>query len=227
MPINAYPPQIDEGPSLGAARIRIRSLLATVEDRRERQRRKGVKQQGEVPKSPVFTKEMRTARIIIVPQMAPIHFALAENMFRGAGYNCYVLPTVSAKDIETGLKYVNNDSCYPSQVVIGQLLNALQSGAVDPKNCALMLSQTCGPCRATNYPALLRKALHEAGFDDVPSLILRAQTGTSQPGFTMTSALLHNLIVAVTYGDMLQRLTNHTRTYEKTSGDTDELQKNG
>jgi len=146
-------------------------------------------------------------------------------MFRGAGYNCYVLPTVSAKDIETGLKYVNNDSCYPSQVVIGQLINALQSGAVDPKNCALMLSQTCGPCRATNYPALLRKALHEAGFDDVPSLILRAQTGTSQPGFTMTSALLHNLIVAVTYGDMLQRLTNHTRTYEKTSGDTDELQK--
>lgn len=217
--------KIDEGPSLGAARIRIRSLLATVEDRRERQRRKGVKQRGEVPKSPVFTKEMRTTRTIIVPQMAPIHFALAENMFRGAGYNCYVLPTVSAKDIETGLKYVNNDSCYPSQVVIGQLINALQSGAVDPKNCALMLSQTCGPCRATNYPALLRKALHEAGFDDVPSLILRAQTGTSQPGFTMTSALLHNLIVAVTYGDMLQRLTNHTRTYEKTSGDTDELQK--
>jgi len=217
--------KIDEGPSLGAARIRIRSLLATVEDRRERQRRKGVKPQGEVPKSPVFTKEMRATRTIIVPQMAPIHFALAENMFRGAGYNCYVLPTVSAKDIETGLKYVNNDSCYPSQVVIGQLINALQSGAVDPKNCALMLSQTCGPCRATNYPALLRKALHEAGFDDVPSLILRAQTGTSQPGFTMTSSLLHNLVVAVTYGDMLQRLTNHTRTYEKTSGDTDELQK--
>ena len=174
--------KIDEGPSLGAARIRIRSLLASIEERRK-ERRKKRKQEADsyLLNPPVFTKDMRATHTIIAPQMSPVHFAFAESVFRGAGYKFHVLPTVSNEDIETGLRYVNNDACYPAQVVIGQLINALQSGAVDPKHSALLLSQTCGPCRATNYPGLLKRALKEAGFDNVPALTLRSKTGPSGP----------------------------------------------
>ena len=212
--------KIDEGPSLGAARIRIRSLLASIEERR-----KARKQEADsyLLNPPVFTKDMRATHTIIAPQMSPVHFAFAESVFRGAGYKFHVLPTVSNEDIETGLRYVNNDACYPAQVVIGQLINALQSGAVDPKHSALLLSQTCGPCRATNYPGLLKRALKEAGFDNVPALTLRSKTGSYQPGFTFTRALFNNTFRAILYGDMVQRLSQHTYTYEINKGDTDTL----
>ena len=216
--------KIDEGPSLGAARIRIRSLLASIEERRK-ERRKKRKQEADsyLLNPPVFTKDMRATHTIIAPQMSPVHFAFAESVFRGAGYKFHVLPTVSNEDIETGLRYVNNDACYPAQVVIGQLINALQSGAVDPKHSALLLSQTCGPCRATNYPGLLKRALKEAGFDNVPALTLRSKTGSYQPGFTFTRDLFNNTFRAILYGDMVQRLSQHTYTYEINKGDTDTL----
>ncbi len=217
--------KIDEGQSLGAARIRIRSLLASLDERRER--RRGRQQQKRdldyLLHPPVFTRDMRATCDIIAPQMAPVHFAFAESVFRGAGYNFHVLPTVSSRDIELGLKYVNNDACYPAQVVIGQMIGALQSGEVDPQHSALLLSQTCGPCRATNYPGLLKRALREAGFENVPSLTLRSQTGTYQPGFTFTRELFNNTFTALLYGDMVQRLSQHTMTYEINKGDTDEL----
>ena len=216
--------KIDEGPSLGAARIRIRSLLASIEERREQRKEARERQVDDyLVHPPVFTLPMRKTFDIIAPQMSPVHFAFAESVFKGAGYNFCVLPTVSAKDIETGLKYVNNDACYPAQVVIGQLIGALQSGAVDPQHCALLLSQTCGPCRATNYPGLLKRALKEAGFENVPALTLRSQTGTYQPGFTFTRALFNNTFKAILYGDMIQRLSQHTYTYEINKGDTDAL----
>ena len=216
--------KIDEGPSLGAARIRIRSLLASIEERRK-ERRQARKQEADsyLLNPPVFTKDMRATHTIIAPQMSPVHFAFAESVFRGAGYKFHVLPTVSNEDIETGLRYVNNDACYPAQVVIGQLINALQSGAVDPKHSALLLSQTCGPCRATNYPGLLKRALKEAGFDNVPALTLRSKTGSYQPGFTFTRDLFNNTFRAILYGDMVQRLSQHTYTYEINKGDTDTL----
>ena len=207
--------KIDEGPSLGAARIRIRSLLASIERKQEAD--------SYLLNPPVFTKDMRATHTIIAPQMSPVHFAFAESVFRGAGYKFHVLPTVSNEDIETGLRYVNNDACYPAQVVIGQLINALQSGAVDPKHSALLLSQTCGPCRATNYPGLLKRALKEAGFDNVPALTLRSKTGSYQPGFTFTRDLFNNTFRAILYGDMVQRLSQHTYTYEINKGDTDTL----
>ena len=215
--------KIDEGPSLGAARIRIRSLLATVEERKARQRRRKAQPAEPAGQGPVYTKGMRRTHAIVCPQLSPLHFTLAESMFRGAGYRFQVLPSVSPKAVETGLKYVNNDACYPAQVVIGQLIEALQSGEIDPRGSALLLSQTCGPCRATNYPALLKKALQEAGFENVPALSLRSASGTYQPGFVMDRKLLDNLFLAVIYGDMLQRLSSHTATYETSPGDTESL----
>ncbi len=219
--------KIDEGPSLGAARIRIRSLLASIEERREERRssRRGKQVDDYLVHPPVFTKEMRKTHHILAPQMSPVHFAFAESVFRGAGYNFHVLPNVTSEDIETGLKYVNNDACYPAQVVIGQLIAALQSGDVDPSKSALLLSQTCGPCRATNYPGLLKRALKEAGFEEVPTLTLRSKTGSYQPGFTFTRELFNNTFKAILYGDMVQRLSQHTCTYEINRGDTDTLVK--
>lgn len=216
--------KIDEGQSLGAARIRIRSLLASLDEHRAQRSEQREKHDLDyLVNPPVFTVPMKDTYEIIAPQMSPTHFNFAEAVFKGAGYHFHVLPTVSAKDIEAGLKYVNNDACYPAQVVIGQLINALQSGETDPKHSALLLSQTCGPCRATNYPGLLKRALKEAGFDNVPSLTLRSQTGTYQPGFTFTRDLFNNTFIALLYGDLMQRLSQHTLTYEINKGDTEEL----
>ena len=124
---------------------------------------------------------MRQTHTILAPQMSPLHFDIIGKAISSAGYNLEILPTVSREAIETGLNYVHNDACYPAIVVIGQLIDALQSGRCDPKRTALMLAQTCGPCRATNYPALLRKALCEAGFGDVPVLTLSGGSLNNQP----------------------------------------------
>ena len=212
--------KIDEGASLGAARIRIRSLLAAVEERR-----------GTPPtprpaisaSRPVFTRPMRQTHTILAPQMSPLHFDIIGKAISSAGYNLEILPTVSREAIETGLNYVHNDACYPAIVVIGQLIDALQSGRCDPKRTALMLAQTCGPCRATNYPALLRKALCEAGFGDVPVLTLSGGSLNNQPGFAISARLLHRLILSCLYGDMLQRVSLSTRAHERNAGDTDDL----
>ena len=211
--------KIDEGASLGAARIRIRSLLAAVEERRETP---PTPRPAASAFRPVFTRPMRQTHTILAPQMSPLHFDIIGKAISSAGYNLEILPTVSREAIETGLNYVHNDACYPAIVVIGQLIDALQSGRCDPKRTALMLAQTCGPCRATNYPALLRKALCEAGFGDVPVLTLSGGSLNNQPGFAISARLLHRLILGCLYGDMLQRVSLSTRAHERNAGDTDD-----
>ncbi len=215
--------KIDEGASLGAARIRIRSLLAAVEERPAPSPASSAAPRQVSASRPAFTRAMRQTHTILAPQMSPLHFDILGKAISSAGYHLEVLPTVSRKAIETGLNYVHNDACYPAIVVIGQLVEALQSGRCDPKRTALLLAQTCGPCRATNYPALLRKALREAGFPDVPVLTLSGGSLNDQPGFSVSARLLHRMILSCLYGDMLQRVSLSTRAHERRAGDTDDL----
>lgn len=149
--------KIDEISNLGAARIRLRSLLAAM---REREKGKVVPQKPpKVQANVLFTKEMKETYTILAPQMSPIHFELFEQVFRDAGYRLKILETTGPEETEEGLRYVNNDACYPAIVTIGQILSALKSGEYDPDRTAVIMSQTGGGCRATNYISLLRKAL--------------------------------------------------------------------
>lgn len=220
--------KIDEGASLGAARIRIRSLLAAVRERRQVAQMTGSKASDlqEIkpvrPSQPVFTKAMRRTYTILAPQLAPLHFQFLAAALNSAGYNAEVLPSVSRANIETGLNFVHNDACYPALVVIGQLIDALKSGGYDPDHTAMLLAQTCGPCRASNYPSLLRKALDASGFPQVPILSVSSGALGKQPGFSVSASLLHRLILGCLYGDMLQRLSLFCQTYEMHPGDTEE-----
>ena len=211
--------KIDEGSALGAARIRIRSLMAAVEERRSLRPAPVM----EPPVRPVFTRPMRRTHTILAPQMSPLHFSIVGPAIASAGYHLEVLPTVSRPAIDLALNHVHNDACYPAIVVIGQLLEALKSGRCDPEHTALLLAQTCGPCRATNYPALLRKALAGAGFPDVPVVTLSGGSLNAQPGFRMSAGLLHRMALGCLYGDMFQRVSLSCRTYERHAGDTDDL----
>ncbi len=147
--------KIDEISNLGAVRIRLRSLQAAMEARKERAME--TRPSSQPYRRPLFTEDMRQTHTIIAPQMAPIHFELIEEVARSAGYRMEILPKVEKEDIEEGLKYVNNDSCYPSIIIIGQLLRALKSGRYDLQHTSIAMSQTGGPCRASNYLALLKK----------------------------------------------------------------------
>ena len=142
----------------------------------------------------MFSKRNAATHTILVPQMAPLHFPLMTQAIAGSGHTIQLLPTVSAEAVSLGQAYVNNDACYPAIVAIGQLLQALRDGGLDPRRTALLLSQTCGPCRASNYPALLRKALMEYGYDPVPVLTLNASGSESQPGLRPGRALLFCLL---------------------------------
>ena len=209
--------KMDEGNALASARIRIRSLLAVAEGRG-----KGVQTVIPPPLAPVFSKKDARSHLILVPQMAPLHFPLITEGIVGSGHMVKLLPTVTSEAISLGQAYVNNDACYPAIVAIGQLLHALQSGEHDPHRTALLLSQTCGPCRASNYPALLRKALLECGFASVPVLTMSTSGVDSHPGFSPSRAMLHKMVLGMLAGDMLQRLSLHTQTYERRAGDTAE-----
>ena len=213
--------KIDEGASLGAARIRIRSLMAAVRERREAAVRRTVRR-SPVPRA-IFTKAMRETHTILAPQMSPLHFDILKDVINHSGYHLDVLPSVSPRAIELGLTYVHNDACYPAIVVIGQLLDALTSGQCDPQRTALMLAQTCGPCRASNYPALLRKALQEAGFPQVPVLTMTSGNINRHPGFSISARLFHRMVLGCLYGDMLQRVSMSCRSNELHPGDTDSL----
>lgn len=169
------------------------------------------------------TKERCKEYTILAPQMAPIHFALFQEAARSEGYHLEVLLTVDKEDIETGLKYVNNDSCYPSIIVIGQILRALQSGKYDLNHTAVVMSQTGGACRASNYLPLLNKAMAAAGFQKVPVLSLNV-TGMEQGArFPITLPLLKKSIKAILYGDLLMKMLFHIRPYEIQKGSTNEL----
>ncbi|RII35602.1 2-hydroxyglutaryl-CoA dehydratase [Clostridium chromiireducens] len=213
--------KIDEGNNLGAAKIRIRSLKAAM-DERERKNYKPVEEKI-VYKNPVFTPEMRKKHTILAPQMSPIHFELIETAVRAAGYNIEVLPSMDMKAVDEGLKYVNNDACYPSIIVVGQMIEALKSGKYDLNNTSVIITQTGGGCRATNYIGFLKMALKHAGFEQVPIISLNAVGLEQQPGFKITTKLLNKAIMALVYGDLFMRVLYRTRPYEKVKGSANEL----
>lgn len=213
--------KIDEGNNLGAAKIRIRSLKAAIEER-ERNNYTPVVNKIEY-KNTVFTKEMRKTHTILCPQMSPIHFNMLEVAANAAGYNLEILPESDPGAVEEGLKYVNNDACYPSIIVIGQIIKALKSGKYDLNNTSVIISQTGGGCRATNYIGFLKLALKNAGFTNVPILSLNAVGLEKQPGFKITLKFIKRALMSLVYGDLFMRVLYKTRPYEKFKGSANKL----
>ena len=208
--------KVDEGDNLGPARIRIRSLLAAL---RERKGRENEPAPMNVYKgSPPFTEAMRDTHTILVPQLSPLHFQFIEAIFSAEGYKVSQLPTVERHAIEMGLRYVNNDACFPAIVVVGQLLEAVRSGRYDANQIAVMISQTGGGCRATNYIAFLRKALVDCGMDHIPIISFNMSGLEKNPGFRLTGRLLRRVIIAGFYGDALMRMLHRVSPYELVPG---------
>lgn len=170
-----------------------------------------------------FTKEMRKDYTILIPDMLPVHFKLIKNVFIQHGYRVGLLKNTGRKVIDTGLKYVHNDTCYPALLVIGQMISALQSGKYDVNKVALMITQTGGGCRASNYIHLLRKALQKAGLGHVPVISLNISGLESNSGFSLTLEMLYQALIGLTYGDLFMLLKNQVRSYEVNKGDADEL----
>ena len=213
--------KIDEGSNLGAVRIRIRSLLAAVRER-ERLGAAAAEKTPLVIKSP-FTKAMKKTHTILCPQMSPIHFQFMQAAMSSSGYHLEVLASADKQAVEEGLRYVNNDACYPAVMVVGQLIQALQSGRYDPETTALLISQTGGGCRATNYIGFLRRALREAGFANTPVISANFGGMESNPGFNVSAGMVKRLILAMLYGDVLMRVLYRTRPYEVVDGAAEKL----
>lgn len=208
--------KIDEGNNLGAARIRIRSLQAALRERLEH----GFKAE-EIDlsvKKTFFMKEMKQTHTILAPEMSPIHLQFVETAFRASGYNVEILPSVDKKAVDEGLKYVNNDACFPSILVVGQIIEALKSGKYDLKNTSVMITQTGGGCRATNYIGFLRKAMVDAGYPNIPVISLNAVGMEKNPGFSISLGLVNKSLMALVYGDLLMRVLYRTRPYERVIG---------
>ena len=254
--------KIDEVSNLGAARIRVRSLMAALKEERAQLERKtaagtvnevvpiGVhmadgslehaRQTDLSRRTPVYreaqsaafekhnyTKEMQAkGYTILAPQMSPIHFEIFEAILRAEGYNVVLLPSVDHGAVDTGLKYVNNDICYPSILVVGQLMEAVLSGKYDLSRTAVLITQTGGGCRATNYISLIRKALKESGHPTIPVISISAASGLgeSSPGFNIfTPDILMKAVYGTLYGDLLMQLLYRTRPYETVPGSADKL----
>ena len=254
--------KIDEVTNLGAAKIRLRSLKAAVEERERAARAdkvysamsnisaiadvreglesgtpinagtKRVGHAGEHTTStlskyadpPSFTKQMqKEGYTILAPQMSPIHFSLLKAVFTSGGYNFELLEHASRDDVESGLKFVNNDACYPAIMVVGQLVHAFVDGSHDPDKCAVIITQTGGMCRATNYVGLLRKGLADAGYPQVPVIALSTQGFESNPGLQVTPALLHRAVKAFLLGDLMLKCLLRVRPYEVEKGSADKL----
>ena len=215
--------KIDEINNLGAVRIRIRSLLASMKKRLANKELEKGTGDYEIHKK-IFTKEMKDeGYTILIPQMAPIHFELLETAVRSCGYNVELLRNCTEHTVETGLKYVNNDACYPSILTTGQMIEALESGKYDINKTALIMSQTGGGCRATNYIGFIRKALKDAGFENVPVISFNVVGMEKMPGFKITLPLIEKLLKMVVYADLLQKMLTKNRAYEVNKGETQKL----
>lgn len=211
--------KIDEVNNLGAARIRIRSLIAAIRVRDKK---------GILPNVTdashhrvVFTKEMRKNYTILAPQMSPIHFDLLIPAMSSCGYNI-VVPESKKTNIDYGLKYVNNDACYPSLIIVGQFMEALLSGKYDLDRTAIIITQTGGGCRASNYIGFIRRALENAGMSQVPVISLSAGM-EKNPGFKPSYKMAVRAIQAVVYGDLFMRVLYRTRPYELEPGSANAL----
>ncbi len=214
--------KIDEVSNLGAARIRIRSLISAVKVRNKR----GIEPHpvSSAYEREIFTKEIKGQRYtVLAPNMSPIHFSMLMPAFSKSGVNFALLPDPDKSAVDVGLKYVNNDACYPSILVVGQLIQELQSGKYDLNNTALAITQTGGGCRATNYIGFIRRALEKAGFEQVPVISINAGGLESNPGFKFNYTMIRASIQAVIYGDVFMRCLYHMRPYEAVPGSANAL----
>ena len=213
--------KIDEINNLGAVRIRLRSLLASMNKRIEQ---KAEDTNGDYSiKKISYTKEMNKEYTILIPQMSPVHFELIEAAAKASGYRVELLRECTNHTVETGLKYVNNDACYPSILTTGQFIEALQSGKYDVNKTAIVMSQTGGGCRATNYIGFIRKALKDAGFSQVPVISFNVVGMEKNPGFKLTLGFIERLFKAVILGDLIQKLAAKNRAYEINKGETEKV----
>ena len=213
--------KIDEISNLGAARIRVRSLLAAIRAREEKKEERKI-----IPASfdrVVFTEKMRKDYTILCPQMTPIHFDLLETAFNASGYRLEVLNRDEREAVNLGLKYVNNDACYPSIIVVGQIMSALLSGKYDLSKTAVLISQTGGGCRASNYIGFIRRALEKAGMEQIPVISINLSGLEKNPGFKLTPQLLIRGVYAAFFGDVFMRCVYRMRPYEQVKGTTDKL----
>lgn len=213
--------KIDEVNNLGAARIRIRSLLAAIRVREEKQMKRTI-QPSSITKVP-FTKEMRKDYTILCPQMSPIHFDILEPAMRSCGYNIEVLGNDNKSAVNVGLKYVNNDACYPSLIVVGQIMEAILSGNYDTDKIAVIITQTGGGCRASNYIGFIRRALKKAGYEHIPVISLNLSGFEENPGFKITVPLILKGVYSLIFGDIFMRALYRMRPYEITPGSADAL----
>ena len=212
--------KVDEGSNLGAVRIRMRSLIAAMEERKHNHIKLAQKPSSYT--RPVFTEAQRKYTIL-APQMSPIHFKLIKKALNWCDYNFEVLPEVDSKAVDTGLQYVNNDACYPSIIVTGQMIAALKSGKYDLDKVALIITQTGGGCRATNYAGFIRRALNDNGWGNIPVIGISVQSFEKNPGFKVTFSLLHRVMMAMCAGDVLMRVLYRTRPYELVPGSANEM----
>lgn len=214
--------KIDEGSNLGAVRIRVRSLIATIQDRK----RRGMKR-GFTPAKPKaeFTKDMKATHTIIAPQLSPIHMHMMKEAFIAEGYNFKVLEKADRSDIERGLKFINNDACFPAIMAVGQLLNYVMSPNCDTERVAVIISQTAGGCRATNYIGWLKQALERSGLGHIPVLSFNLHGLEEHEGFKINMSIVKRLVMAILYGDLLMRMLHRIRPYERTKGQTEEVYK--
>lgn len=213
--------KIDEVNNLGAARIRIRSLLSAIRVREQKKVSRTIKPSSY--KRTVFTEEMRKNYTILCPQMSPIHFELIQPAFESAGYHLVVLPNDNKSAVDVGLKYVNNDACYPSLMVVGQIMQAVLSEEYDLDRIAIIISQTGGGCRASNYIGFIRRALEKAGYPHIPVISVNLSGLEENPGFKITPSLAVKGLYSLVFGDIFMRCLYRTRPYEEVPGSANAL----
>ncbi len=212
--------KIDEVNSLGSARIRVRSLLAAIRVRKQKNQPRTIRSTAN--NRVLFTEDMRKNYTILCPQMSPIHFDILEPAFAACGYNFVVMQNDNRHAIDMGLKYVNNDACYPSLWVVGQIMDELHSGKYDLNRTAVIMSQTGGGCRATNYVGFIRRALKKAGMEQIPVVSLNLSKLEANPGFHLNAEMLMRAAYGAILGDVFMRCVYRMRPYEKVEGSVDE-----
>lgn len=213
--------KIDEVNNLGAARIRIRSLLSAIKVREQKNKQRVIR--SSAISKVAFTEEMRKEYTILCPQMSPIHFEIMQAGFEACGYHFEVLGNDNKHAVDVGLKYVNNDACYPSLIVVGQIMDALLSGRYDLNKVAIIMTQTGGGCRATNYVGFIRRALDKADMPQIPVISLNLAGIESNPGFHLNAELLMRAAYSAAFGDIFMRCVYRMRPYEITPGSVDAL----
>ncbi len=214
--------KIDEVNNLGAAKIRIRSLISAIRVRKQHEQEPRKIVPANINRV-IFTKEMRKEYTILCPQMSPIHFKMLESALNASGYHIELLKNDNRKAVDVGLKYVNNDACYPSLMVVGQVMEALLSGKYDLSRTAVIMTQTGGGCRASNYIGFIRRALQKAGIPDIPVISLNLSSLESNPGFTISYQMVKRAMFALVFGDIFMRCLYRMRPYEKEPGSANAL----